>query len=281
MAYLGAVVSMTASAVAIRPLDRIMLLAAWTCLPTGMFVASGLDPSLFREPFLLGLFLVLLAPQIALALRPRRWLLLAASVPIVLLALTAVASEAGESLAPADAYSFVSYLFLAEAFALAAVGGIGGFVAAQPSSPSTARWRHAAAWFWTATLVGATAVSLLAAAHAGVAEAYDFEPEASILVRIEEATHESFTPSQLDVVAGQITEIAVENLHGGQHTLSYEHGGQAQRHVVYGKSVARFLVLFDEPGSVRFWCDAHSTPDRAEGQVGEFRVAPADAASKA
>lgn len=135
-----------------------------------------------------------------------------------------------------------------------------------------------------AFVIGATCLVLGAAYGGGVASiaattpagaAADFAPEevGADQVVLQMADFD-FQPSTLDLTAGRLARLTLENRGAELHTFTYEKAGREYNHNVPPGTNATVWLHFPEPGTVRFRCVPHSDDyDDLEDMVGVIHVA--------
>lgn len=257
--------------------DRVSILGALGAEILAVAFVTGMEPAaLTAHP---ALYLLLPAAALAglLVARPTRTLTLVAGLAVAAVPLQAffvVTSTAGEvALDPRAPPEFVGMLLMAGAFVLAFPAALHGFSSREAGVGLIAGLRTdrgAVLLLGFALLVGASVTSLVTwdrAAAEATRGVYDVPPEATVLLRTDGL---SFSPAVVQVQAGVITEIVIENRDLVFHTLSYADDEEVRIDLLPG-TTTRFLVLFEAPGAIPFWCEPHS-PDHASGMVGVFDV---------
>lgn len=186
----------------------------------------------------------------------------------------------GQLANPVDPLGFGATLTVVASLAILEAGAIPGYAASRGNRPRTS-WRvgfgRPQALFAVAAvalMAGAIGTSFVASEQAAgfASGGYDFAPEASVSLVTEDYV---FNPAALTVAQATITEIVVENKDPDLHTFTYSKDGQDYSHNVLGGATAKFLVLFDEPGTYLYWCVPHSdgADDDGSGMVGTIIVA--------
>lgn len=241
--------------------------ALFGSLETYLFIGLMLWPSL------LALVLILV--------KDRAWTYLTATIlgsifPLLVIVLFNVLEGAPN---PASRIEYWATVLNVGALLLILFNGITGFrkARAHAAFPSLREgWRAAGgAYAWAVfALMFSAIVSGQFAYGAGSAASggYDFVPSSQVALVTENL---AFSPKELTVPNGTVTEIAVENRDAEGHTFTYMSRGVEYDHELLGGQTTRFLVLFEEPGTVKFWCIPHSggADDDGSGMVGTITVA--------
>ncbi len=272
--------------------------AAATAAPTGTWdfhrwltvIGLGMAmllPMAFFGPSVYGFIGPMLAPTvIALGLilwKARPWTYLTVAIlgalfPLFVLVMLGLLE--GQLFNPVDKLGFGATVSVVASLLILEAGAIPGYMAARGG-------RHGMAWkagvarpqgifavAVVALLIGAIGTSFVAANQAvGFASGgYDFAPDASTSVAMKDF---AFTPQNVAIDAGVMTEIVVENQDNELHTFTYIKDGVEYNHDVLGGATSKFLVLFDEPGTYAYWCAPHSggADDDGSGMVGTITVA--------
>lgn len=272
--------------------------AAATAAPTGAWdfhrwltvIGLGLAmlvPLAFFGPSVYGFIGPMLAPTvIALGLilwKARPWTYLTVAIlgalfPLFVLVMLGLLE--GQLFNPVEKLGFGATLSIAGSLLILEAGAIPGYVAARAGRPGIA-WKTGLARpqgifavAVVALLVGAIGTSFVAADQAAgfASGGYDFVPDASTGVTMKDF---AFNPQDVAIDAGVMTEIVAENQDNDLHTFTYVKDGVEYNHDVLGGSTAKFLVLFDEPGTYDYWCAPHSggADDDGSGMVGTITVA--------
>lgn len=256
--------------------EKASLLAAFGALVVAVFIHGG--PLAFLAPDVAPMFLPALVGAALLAWRTRAWtfalagLLMSLPPLLVLFGFGAVAILGK----PAMGLEFTGLLFLVLAFVLAAPASIAGVRRMRRGEPPAQPGLRVGATVLTAAfLVGAMVTGALASADlsaSGGGAGYDFTPDLRATVVAQDF---AFPQEPLRIPAGTITEVVLENRDGAFHTFTYQVGGTTYNHDVAGGATARFLVKFDAPGSIQYWCEPHSggAPGAKQGMVGTVVVA--------
>jgi plastocyanin len=252
--------------------NRLILTIALFQLILGLLVAGGLALGifLFVGPFLIpGILLTAL-----LNWRPKKWFYLAAGISISYLFFLFLPFILSGLSNPASPFEFAGYTIGLVSLFWALPAGVNGFWRAtkgQPMPDARSGWRTRQGIYSLAVVfiaVGAIVTSALAYAHAsnpGTGGGFDFEVTTTVAVTTQNFL---FSPSTFTVAGSTFAAIVVTNKDNAFHTFTYEVGGKAYSHDLLPGSTTRFLVFFDAPGSIAFWC----IPHRAMGMTGTITV---------
>lgn len=218
----------------------------------------------------------------ALFWKGKPWTYLTAGIVVSLLPLMILLTSGIPALAnPLTGGEFQATFALLGTLLLALPAGILGFARTRrggvPVSPRVAL-RNPQGAFALAVLAllaggllvsgaSTSAVKELAASGGG----YDFVPAVSVVLDVSD---HAFPTEPIKVKAGELTELVLVNHDPAFHTFTYEVGGKTYHHDLLAASTTRFLVKFDEAGTVAFWCAPHSggAADDGTGMVGQIVV---------
>lgn len=257
--------------------DRILAAASILLVLAFPAVFFGFEVYMFIGPMMIPSVLAL----IVLLAWDRPWAYLTAGIlgtlfPLAILVMMGVFG--GQIANPLVALEFSANLIMIFALALLWSGVIPAFrrgrTGARSHAPAIGRQTFLLV-AGAALIVGAIGTSFAAedqaVGHFG--GGYDFAAPATV----ELAIIETFTPDELVITQGVITEVVVENRGRESHTFTYRNGGQLYDHFLPASQTVAFLVLFEETGSVDFWCVPHSNgaDDDGTGMVGSFTVVAA------
>lgn len=260
--------------------NRVLLLVAIAAVLLAIFASGGYRLSVFVSIESLLLVPGILAVGVLLLVRPWAWVYLVAAVgallvPFVLIVIVTHGRPVFNPLVQTDFFAKVLLLLAA---AVAVPAGVSGFLRARRGMYSQLFQQRLhtphGAWQLLAlgVAVGAVLAGQLALAHApdGASPiAYDVPVGGSIPVK---ARYFAFAPDAIEVPAGKLTEVVLENEDIALHTFTYTFANVTYDHVVYGGQTSRFAVLFPAAGTVTFWCTLHSPPTHDKDMVGTMRV---------
>ena len=252
--------------------QRFIVVISFVLLILALFVSGGLSPGifLFVGPFLIpgALFTALLV------WKPNPWFYLGAGIansyvfflflPFIIVGLSN----------PASTYEYSGYaLGLVALFWALPLGVIGFWRARKGQAMPDVRtgWRTRQGLYTLAVAfiaIGGIITSGLAYAHASAPTTgggFDFQPSTTVSVTTENF---AFNPSTFTVPVRTVAAIVVTNRDNAFHTFTYEVNGQTYSHDLLPGTTTKFLVFFDAPGSVAFWC----IPHRSMGMIGTITV---------
>jgi plastocyanin len=246
------------------PLPRVLVVLALLTEVAAVLVFRNGDVTQFASPEAIPFYPGLIATLLVLhRATPRRYL--AAGITLAILPLLVLVAFGGllELANPLAGASFQSVVLLVMALLLGTPAGVQGYRAGKagktlPAARAALGTRHgvfavlAGAFLLGAVLVGAMASG--AAVKSGSGGGYDVTPAASRAVTAQDF---AFSPAQVSIPAGQLTEIAATNKDGALHTFTYTVGGQTFSHDLTPGATTKFLVKLDAAGTVNYWCEPH------------------------
>jgi len=254
--------------------NRLLLTMAFFDLVLALLVSGGFSPAAF---LVYGAFLIPGLVFIALLTwRPNPWIYLATGIAVSYLFILFLPFIIGGLANPASPYEFSGDVLGLVAVFWALPAGVLGFLqgrrgTAQLDARSGWRTRQGLYALGVASVaVGAILASAIAYNHAAGTQTgggFDFQPSVTVNVT---AQNFAFNPATFAVSVQTITAIAVTNRDGVLHTFTYELNGQTYSHDLLPGTTTKFLVFFDVPGSVPFWC----IPHRSMGMTGTITVSP-------
>lgn len=267
-------------------LHRGLVVLGFLAALAAFLAVTRADPAVMASPQFVpftAIFVVAAILTAVVAVRETPGRLLAAAVAVSVPGILVLGLFGGvASLAsPLGEGPFVLYHLLLLSLLLALPAGVQGFRALRQGA-SLPRFRRglatrhglAAAIVAAVTLTAAGVGAIAAGEAADLTDgstAYDFAPDATVEVAAEGF---EFPAQPLRFRAGEITEVVVENRDAAFHTFTYAVDGQRYNHDVPAGATVTFLVRFDAPGTVQYWCEPHSDgPDgQRTGMVGTIEV---------
>lgn len=241
----------------------------------GLNLLAGLIHSGFRASPLLVPPVVMSIPPLVFgafaAWKGRPWMYLAAGITACLIPLLVLGVfGAWQGLLGPFALELVIATILVSVPALAIPNAILAYRAARAPAPGEGAARRRATVLYAVAIAGllvgtawAGAVFRAVETTSAASGGYDFTPAA----RAEVVTEGEQFVGPLRVKAGEITEVAVVNKDTVPHTFTYEKDGVTYNHNVPADATAKFLVLFNAPGTITYRCLPHP------GMVGTLTVA--------
>lgn len=256
--------------------NRVLLAGALLSQVIAILLYGGGSPRVFLslEALLLVPAVLLLAGLVLYTEKPWAYAAAMAGSLLMPLVLVVVASHGRIVLDPARGHDYASKVLLLLSAALAAPAGYSGYHRARRNLPHlTLRERvRTGTGIVMLVLVGAAVGALLtdaAVPQLASAEVFDIPARAT---REASARYFQFDPQEIAIAVGVPTEIRANNGDVALHTFSYTKNGTQFDHELRAGSTTSFVVLFEQPGVVRYWCALHSGGDHTSGMVGTIRV---------